>query len=397
MFKFFTSVKLTLFLLLALAVVAVFGTGVPAQTGHYELYFQAPWYRLLLGLLALNLLCCTLKTTRRNFADRDRLQQLLAQPTNQAPLKLTDLAAGETILRQAGFATRRNDVTLLARRGRIGRWGSTLVHLSLLIIMGGAILGEAGFVGTINTYLHQVNDRYHDWDAQADLPLGVGLRADSFRAIYYPITLRFDLQQAGTGRTFSSVTLKEGESFSVAELGLIGVVRHFEPNMGVLQVDVLRQEQSLGIYEVTADSERFGRYLNPGFQIVNIEYRDPILKQMETDVSIFLDDKLFQKGQIRVNHPLTIGGVSIYQTAFQYHGNKTWSVGFQLSSDPGEPLVWVGAILLVCGLLIAFLLPYRVVGLVRQANGQLALVPLAGYGDATGQQRLQLLKDRLQA
>ncbi len=117
---------------------------------------------------------------------------------------------------------------------------------------------------------------------------------------------------------------------------------------------------------------------------------------METEVSIFLDDKLFQHGQIRVNQPLTIGGVSIYQTAFKYHGNNIWSVGFQLSSDPGEPLVWVGAILLVCGLLLAFLLPFRAVGLIRQADGQLALVALAGYSDAAGQQHLQRLKEQLQ-
>ncbi|HEY5673699.1 MAG TPA: cytochrome c biogenesis protein ResB [Malonomonas sp.] len=393
MFKFFTSVKLTLFLLLSLSVVAVFGTGVPEQAGHYELYFQSLWYRLLLGLLALNLLCCTLKTIRRNLADTDRLHHALEQST--PPLPQTEIESIETLLRQAGFATHCADGRLLARRGRLGRWGSTLVHMALLIIMAGAIIGEAGFVGTINTYLYQVNDRYYDWDAQAELPLGIGLRADSFRAIYYPIKLRFDLLDAGSGQLLESVTLQEGDAFRVSGLDLSCVVRHFEPDMGVLKVEVFRQEQSLGIYEVTAETEKFNRTPNPGFKIVNIEYRDPILKQMETEVSIFLDDRLLQKGQIRVNQPLTIGGVSVYQTAFQYHGDGVWSVGFQLSSDPGEPLVWIGSILLVCGLLVALLVPFRAIGLVRQADGQFGLVVLAGYGDLAGQQRLEQLKDRL--
>jgi cytochrome c biogenesis protein len=300
-------------------------------------------------------------------------------------------------LRKAGFAIHSHENTVLAQRGRLGRWGSTIVHLSLLLIITGAILGEAGFVGTMNTYLHQVNDRYFDWDAQADLPLGVGLRADSFIASYYPITLRFDLLAAADQGLLRSVTLLEGEEFKVDELGLAGIVRHFEPNMGVLQVEIFRQQQSLGFYEVTANTEKFNQSLNPGFQIANIEYRDPILKQMETEVSIFLDDKLLQKGQIRVNQPFTFSGVSVYQTAFQYHGDGVWSVGFQLSKDPGEPLVWGGSILLVCGLLGVLLLPYRVVGVVRQPDGQFGLVALVGYSDADGQQRLQQLKQQLES
>ncbi len=396
MFKFFTSVKLTLCLLLLLVVFAMFGTGVPEQAGHYEIYFQTPWYRLLLGLLALNLLCCTLKTVRRNFTDHNRFQQLLQQSSMGTPLTVTELEASEKILQQVGFATHCAAENLLARRGRLGRWGSTWVHLSLLIIMAGAILGQAGFVGTINTYLGTVNERYYDWDTQSELPLGIGLRADSFRASYYPITLRFDLFAVDSGRQLRQITLQEGEEFGVEELGLTGKVSHFEPDVGMLTVEVYRINQFLGIYEVTAKGEKFGTLGNPGFQINNIQFRDPILKQMETEVSIFLESRFLQKGQIRVNQPLTIGSVSIYQTAYKYHGDGVWSVGFQLSSDPGEPLVWGGAILLICGLLVVLLQPFRAVGVVRQPDGQYELVALAGYADAAGQQRLAWLKEQLE-
>ena len=397
MFKFFTSVKLSLCLLLLLAIVAIFGTGAPEQAGHYELYFQSIWYRLLLGLLAFNLSCCTLKTIRRNLSDRARFQQVLQQRSLGAtPLKVAGLESCAAILQQAGFVTHAGDGSLLARRGRLGRWGSTLVHLAVLLIMAGGILGSAGFVGTINTYLGTVNERYYDWDAQAELPLGIGLRADSFRASYYPIDLRFQLLEGGSERPLGSVTLKEGDEFSIPETGLIGVARHFDPDMRVLDVEVLRQGQSLGRYEVTADTEKFGKLANPGFRIINIEFRDPILKQMETDVSVFLGSKFLQKGQVRVNQPLTIGSVSIYQTAYKYHGNGLWSVGFQLSMDPGEPLVWAGSILLVCGLLVAFMLPFRALGVVRQEDGSCGLISLGGFSGEAGQQLLLQLKQQLE-
>lgn len=396
MFKFFTSVKLTLFLLLLLAVVAIFGTGVPEQAGHYERYFQTPWYRLLLGLLALNLFCCTLKTIRRNFQDRSRFLQLLQQPSTRATLVTAEsVARSDKVLQDAGYVVHRDGDSLLAQHRRLGRWGSTLVHLSLLLIMAGAILGEAGFVGTINTYLGRVNERYYDWDEQAELPLGIGLRADSFRAIYYPIKLRFDLREAGSERSLGQVTLIEGEEFQVAQLGLAGKVRHFDPDMGILKVDIFQQDKSLGTYQVTADSEEFAQSGNPGFQIYNVEFRDPILKQMETDVSIFLGAKFLQTGQVRVNQPLTVGSVSIYQTAYKYHGDGLWSVGFQLSMDPGEPLVWSGAILLICGLLVVLMVPFRAVGIVRQQDGRFGLLTLVGFSGEAGQQRLQKLAQRL--
>ena len=397
MFKFFTSVKLSLCLLLLLAIVAIFGTGAPEQAGHYELYYQSVWYRLLLGLLAFNLLCCTLKTIRRNVTDRERFQQVLQQRSSGAtPLKVKGLESCAAILQQAGFVSHADEACLLARRGRLGRWGSTLVHLSVLMIMAGGILGAAGFVGTINTYLGTVNERYYDWDAMAELPLGIGLRADSFRASYYPIDLRFELLEDGSERSLGSVTLKEGDEFSVPGAGLTGVVRHFDPDVRLLDVEVLRQGQSLGRYEVGAEIEKFGELASPGFRIVNIEFRDPILKKMETDVSVFLGSKFLQKGQIRVNQPLTIGSVSIYQTAYKYHGNGLWSVGFQLSMDPGEPLVWAGSILLVCGLLVAFMLPFRALGVVRQEDGRYGLVPLTGFSGEAGQQLLLQLKKTLE-
>ncbi|HEX9911182.1 MAG TPA: cytochrome c biogenesis protein ResB, partial [Desulfatiglandales bacterium] len=79
LWKLFTSVKLTLGLLIVLAVTSIFGTVIPQQEGAMELaerlspglvsllsslqlfdMYHSLWFRLIIGTLALNLIICSL-------------------------------------------------------------------------------------------------------------------------------------------------------------------------------------------------------------------------------------------------------------------------------------------------------------------------------------------------
>src|SRR3990170_587754 len=79
LWSLFTSVKLTLGLLIVLAVVSIFGTVIPQQEGAMELaehlspglvnilislqlfdMYHSLWFRLIIGTLALNLIICSL-------------------------------------------------------------------------------------------------------------------------------------------------------------------------------------------------------------------------------------------------------------------------------------------------------------------------------------------------
>ncbi|NIQ93380.1 MAG: cytochrome c biogenesis protein ResB, partial [Desulfuromonadales bacterium] len=72
----------------------------------------------------------------------------------------------------------------------------------------------------------------------------------------------------------------------------------------------------------------------------------------------------------------------------------TWFAGFQFSKDPGEPVVWVGCILMVIGLGIAFLVPFRAVG-VSRVDGELVLVALVGFRGDTGSKEFERQEQRL--
>ncbi len=392
MFKLFTSVKLTLALLLLLAVVSIGGTIVPVEAQRYELYYQNFAFRILLGLLALNLICCTLKSfpQKRNY--RRQLQQSLVTKQQGELLRVESLAVAEKQLSTAGFRIEAEGERLVAERGSIGRWGSTVVHLAILLIMLGAILAETGFVGTINTYLQQPNHLYFDWDAQQDRELGFQFRADSFRLRYYPIELRFDLVDAATGTGLGQLIMKDNGHFEVPGSVLSGQLRGFDPEARLLTIDVLKRGKVIGQYLVGEKFEQFGAEQHPGFRLNNIAFRDPVLKQMEAEVSVLEDGRVVKQGTIRVNEPLTFRGISFYQTAYGQDEAGRRSVGFQLSKDPGEGLVWAATLLLMLGFVLAFFLPRRAVG-IKQAAGQLQLYPLYGWRGESGSEKLaDLLK-----
>lgn len=396
MLKILSSVKLTLLLLLLLAFLAIGGTITPVEAQRYELFYQSPWFRSLLGLLALNLICCTIKTLPSKWHYRRQLREALAAGGNPGRELSAPLPRLEQKLVAAGYRVTVVDELLLAERGSFARWGAPLVHIAILLIMFGGLLGEAGFVGTINTYLQQPNDRYFDWDSEQEQELGFQFRVDDFRLRYYPIQLRFELLDLVSGNSHGLLMLFDNESFAVPGTALVGQLRGFDPDDRLLTIDVLEQGQLIGQYQIGDKIERFGHVQYPSFRLRNLEFRDPVLKQMEADVSLLEAGALVKKGTIRVNEPLTYRGVSIYQTAYgrDEFGNR--SVGFQLSKDPGEALVWFSTVVLMLGFALAFFVPRRAVG-IKTVNGQPHLFALQGWRGDAGRERLGKLYDQLGA
>lgn len=395
LWRFFSSVKLTITLLLGMAAVAIPATVIKPEMGRYEVFYQTPWFRALLFLLALNLLVCTIRTIARNLGDRRRFDEQLAHlPDTAVRLGSESLDDVQTALAALGYRGDQTGNRLWTRRGRAGRWGSTLVHCSLLAIMFGAILGETGFVGTINTYLHDENQTYFDWDSQTDKPLGFALRVERFEIKYYPITLRFDLVDPAEGQLIGSFTRLEGESIELAGGLWKLVVKRFNPDEKVLTLGIYRHGSYLNDYLVFAEGERFGKFKNPGFQVKNLQFRDPVVRQIESDVTIVENGQVVKQGTIRVNEPLTWRGVSIYQTAYTKEKLGIWATGFQLSKDPGEAIVWIASILLILGLVAAFAVPYRALG-VRRFEDFYYLMALHGFRGALGTEQLAEIARRL--
>ena len=142
-YRFFTSVRLTITLLLGLAVISIAGTIQPVEANRFDIYFQSPAFRVLLLFLSLNLLACTWKTLKRNLDDRGRYASLLqdrAKATNLTPLPIDE---GEVRgkLKKAGFRLNSVDGGVVASRGRIGRCDKQGVDDARRAINGGGNSG----------------------------------------------------------------------------------------------------------------------------------------------------------------------------------------------------------------------------------------------------------------
>lgn len=397
--RFLSSLRLTLFLLLGLALVSIGGTLKPVADGRYDLFYQSAWFRLLLALLAVNLTVCTIKTIRRNLTDRRRFMEVLGSeqvfagslryvlPRESRPDRL---AEG---LRRRGYRLSRQGDRLLAVRGSAGRWGSTIVHLSVLAIMVGALTAELGFVGTLNIYAGDKSAVYFDWARQKDTSLGFEFRLDHFEPVYYPIELRFAAIEPQTDRVISTFTTREGESVSLPGSGMTARVIKFVPEEEHLILGIYRQGIYLGEYHAMG-GKTVENKIDPGVKLYPVAYRDPILKQLHSEVSILEGGEVVKKGVIEVNHPLVYKDINIYQTAFNRDKFGFWFAGFQFTRDPGKPVVWAACILMISGLLIAFAVPYRALGVTR-FNDEVLLVALTGFRGEAGIENFDRLEREL--
>ena len=174
--RFFCSLRLTLANLLLLFLAMIAGTfvnpsndslanierafaGRPWVLGTYrwfELYdlFHSWWFTALLTSLALNLIACSLERLPRiyflvRYPER-RLDRVIGlrfrvPPT---PSALSPVQIVETLQKQ-GYRVQESDGYVFAERGRYARFGVWVVHISLLLILGGGVYGRlTAFEGT---------------------------------------------------------------------------------------------------------------------------------------------------------------------------------------------------------------------------------------------------------
>lgn len=176
--RFFCSLKLTLANLLLLFCSMIAGTfvnpqndslqnierafaGRPAVLAAYrwfELYdlFHSWWFTALLLSLALNLIACSLERLPRiyylvRYPER-RLDRVLGLrfrvPPTPSALTAEQIAQN---LQRRGYRVQAQNEFVFAERGRYARFGVWVVHISLLLILGGGVYGRlTAFEGIAN-------------------------------------------------------------------------------------------------------------------------------------------------------------------------------------------------------------------------------------------------------
>ncbi|MCP4667256.1 MAG: cytochrome c biogenesis protein ResB, partial [Deltaproteobacteria bacterium] len=215
----FSSVKLTIVLLVMLAGVSIFGTVIPQQEGAVEFarrlspevlriyaaldlfdMYHALWFRLLIGLLAFNLIICSLDRFPgamkrfRTLPSPDRskpFENLPAQYTFHAKASVNDASGRVARLLEGKFKriqrkTSPDDHYYYGDKGRYSHFGVYFIHLSVLLILVGALIGSFfGLEAYVNIQEGEKTDIVTLRKKMTPLKLEFEVRLDKFFLDFY--------------------------------------------------------------------------------------------------------------------------------------------------------------------------------------------------------------------
>ncbi|GAB4265762.1 MAG: hypothetical protein Kow0092_18340 [Deferrisomatales bacterium] len=355
-----SSPRLTLFLLLSLAVLGALGTAIPQglapeaylqrfpRAGSWVLalgmdrFFAGPLYRGLLAGLCMNLAACTLGRLARGWGG------LVGGRAVR-----WSLGEGERPERLAWLQARRF-VILRRRPLRAVRspWavaGFLLVHLSPLPIAAGGLAGSLfGYVGTATVHVGGRLDTVYNWESRSDERLPFVATVEELTETHYPLQLRLEVEDAA-GRSLPLET-RVGQETAVPGTPFRLQVLAFDPADGSLRYRLRGPDGEDGPFAGGRD---------PASPVVvrPTEYRDPQVRSVRSRLVVEFPDRPPVRADVSINAPLVVGGLRVYLTAWGRDRYGFPYAGFQVVRDPGQPLVWAGAAGLGLGLPLLWLGP----------------------------------------
>lgn len=374
--KHLSSLRLTLWLLAALAAASALGTFDILPQGlekaeyaaRYGMAgeaaamlgldrFHTSWpFRLLFTVLLLNLLACGLSRSLKSFRDAFGKTRNL---TLSAPM--ADREAALAALRENGFSVLSENPVRAVRR----RWaflGFPLVHLSPFLIAAGAFTGtQAGFVGTAVITVGTIDERAMNWKMSRDVELPFAVHVKSLKREWYPLTVRMDAVTSD-GITTGELVAAEGERVKVPGTRYEMALLKFDPDARDISYGLYGPEGLLGTY-TRKDMQLAPVRVSPKAYLGEV-------RQALAGLDFYMPGKSqAQTVTISVNSPAEIEGHRIYLTAWGADDEGKPYVGLQITKDPGQELMWAGSVMLAAGL---FVLLFAQGAVVAEREGKIA-------------------------
>ena len=382
-----TSIRLTVFLLLILAAVAVIGTVVPQNQppnqyfsrfgevwgellwrgGFTRVYFS-PWFLGPIVLLAANILACVVhglpqavkRTWRPLTVEAALTLPARGQITWPAGVDPQPLIAA-TLRRELGRCRREtlaDQEIYLLERGRFRPLGPYLIHVALLLILAGGLIGKFwGVDGSLAILQTEVAGAFQV-GPRVEKPLNFQVRLDKFQVSYYepggaPKEFRSDLTFMQDGREVSRATCRVNEPVS------FGGLTFYQSSYGSQATGPVRLKVQLGDLKQSIDAPLRQPADLPGGQGRVIPMKvDGNFQGYGPAVLL-----AFSAGS---GHPQVFWTLKDHPELGQQPGPYRFTVEsipfayysvFQVKRDPGVGWVYAGFLLFLPGLYLAFFRP----------------------------------------
>ncbi len=393
LWKFLASVRLTVAVLLLLAATSVIGTLIPqgggpgdyirqyGETAYRLLYvfdltdmYHSWWFRSLIILLTANITVCTLrrfpvvwktvfpgKTEAPSVRPGQNMQEF-SDSRNPEELRTVYETCIRRQFRRHWVDTHANGFRIVAEKGRWTRLGVTGVHLSVIILLAGALIGSlSGFDGYVNIAEGESVDRIRLQNSNAVIPLGFEVRCEDFDVSFYdsgaPKEYRSRLQITENGKTVAQKDIivndplrYKGVNFFQSSYGSLPpkdlILRFTRRDSG----DAVRQKISIGERaDIPGTDLRFYlREIQNSYRLRGSDVGETAIGVLESPDSepaeVILPMRFPSYDRMRKGE---------WIAAVEEHEHSYYT-GLQVTRDPGVPLVYAGFILLILGCYVSF-------------------------------------------
>ncbi|MBI5193393.1 MAG: cytochrome c biogenesis protein ResB [Nitrospirae bacterium] len=403
-FDVFASIKLAVAIFFLLALGSIIGTVIEqglspeeylAKFGERQAYwinllklndtYHSWWFTSLLALLAINLSVCVAKRVpvimkSYRFADLDFTHNLVTNLRNStiiqysgniedAKAKVISVLSG----RKYKIITENTPkgISIVAAKGRIGRLGAIISHISIFIILMGAVLSSAiGYRSFYPFYEHE----------PVYVPQGnFYLQMDKFWIDYYDTGMIKDYFSTMTvidhGKKVLTKTIQvndplqyKGVWFYQSSYGMAwdridkAFIKITDKKTGnIVAEDVLdfRKEKEIKGTDLRINATNFLSHFAYDSQSNQIYSKSPEHENPAVQLDIYEGGKLISTPWIFYKYP-NMFPVKNSKYNFILAGyNAPQYSGLQIAKDPGVNLVWVGSFMLMIGLFISFFVFHR--------------------------------------
>lgn len=401
--SFFSSLKLTIILLIIIAVASIVGTIIPQQYGGGESFrhlspgfvkvfnslqlfdmYHSVWFIILMGLLSVNLIVCSLD----RFPASWKLFSAIPSPDRKKPFEnlppesviLIEKDRNEVIESVKNILTKRykkirrkdaDSITFFyGEKGAYSNFGVYIIHLSILIVVTGAIIGSLlGFEAFVNIPEGESTNTVHLGRQKGVKKLDFTVRCDKFTISFYdngmPKEYRSNLSFLKDNNVILQGPLLVNHPITFNGIRFYQASYGSTPG-GQAHITVNRENKEETTIKVKQRDSFYLKEKNTKVKILRIEKN---LMSMGPAVLINIQSSegnmrfwVFKHiDKIRDRIPGLFKKVPKFNPGrFKpyYFGlnriDSNYYTGLQLSHDPGVVIVAIGSIFIILGLFITF-------------------------------------------
>jgi len=416
---FFSSVKLTIVLLLSLAATSIIGTLIPQNEDpaayfkafggfFYRLFnvldvfdmYHSWWFQLLLILLVLNIVICSIdrmsanrrilfvknpsfKLPRfRNIKHKEKFEN------NRSPEQLKEIYQKLVTrhFRKSHIETTEHGFAIYGEKGHWTRFGVYTVHFSVVLLLVGGLIGSIfGFDGFVNIPEGESAQRVQIRNSAEAFDLGFEIRCEDFDVSFY---------DTGAPKEFrSSLTiLEQGRPMLKKDIIVNDPLRYkginiYQSSYGTLpSTDVVLSftssstgkvyTQKTGIGQPVVIPEKLGTFVMKGmvrsFKFKGHDVGDALIGLLTpidgAPVEIALPLRFPSFDKMRKGNVL----IAVVENLPRFY------TGLQVNRDPGVWVVYSGFILMIIGCYITFFMSHQQICVELVRAGKKTEVIVAG-------------------